>query len=133
MAPNVLARDFSVTAPNVARVGDITYLPVGTGWVYMAVLIDLYSPKVVGWALDDHMRTELCLEALQRALAVRQPAAGRVHHSNRGSQYASKEYVVALGCWIHAFYNDLHLHSTIGFHSPVEYKALHRASITEAA
>ena len=181
VAPNVLARDFSVTAPNVAWVGDITYLPVGTGWAYLAVLIDLYSRKVVGWALGDHMRTELCLEALQRALAVRQPAAGLVHHSDRGSQYASAEYVAALdsaglvqsmsrkgncwdnavaesffgtleqelggharwtsvaearnevGRWIHDFYNDLRLHSTIGFHSPVEYEALHRASITEAA
>ena len=181
VAPNVLARDFTVTAPNVAWVGDITYLPVGTGWAYLAVLIDLYSRKVVGWALEDHMRTELCLEALQRALAVRQPDAGLVHHSDRGSQYASAEYVAALdqacivqsmsrkgncwdnavaesffgtleqelgttarwtsvaharsdvGAWIHGFYNDLRLHSTIGFHSPVEFEALHRASITEAA
>jgi transposase InsO family protein len=181
VAPNVLARDFSVTAPNVAWVGDITYLPVGGGWAYLAVLIDLYSRKVVGWALDEHMRTELCLAALDRAVAVRRPPVGLVHHSDRGSQYASAEYVEALqrvgivqsmsrkgncwdnavaesffgtleqelggrarwtsvtvaraevGRWIHAFYNDTRLHSTIGFHSPVEYEALHRASITEAA
>lgn len=181
VAPNVLARDFAVTAPNVAWVADITYLPLGTGWAYLAVLIDLYSRKVVGWALDDHMRTELCLEALQRALAARQPPSGLVHHSDRGAQYASAEYVAALGranavqsmsrkgncwdnavaesffgtleqelgtnarwssvahartdvgAWIRVFYNDLRLHSTIGFHSPVEFEALHRASITEAA
>jgi transposase InsO family protein len=90
VAPNVLARDFAVTAPNVAWVGDITYLPVGTGWAYLAVLIDLYSRKVVGWALDDHMRTALCLEALQRALAVRQPDAGLVHHSDRVSCFSRK-------------------------------------------
>ena len=181
VAPNVLARDFSVTAPNVAWVGDITYLPVGGGWAYLAVLIDLYSRKVVGWALDEHMRTELCLAALDRAVAVRRPPVGLVHHSDRGSQYASAEYVEALqragivqsmsrkgncwdnavaesffgtleqelggrarwtsvtqardevGRWIHDFYNDTRLHSTIGFHSPVEYESLHRASITEAA
>ena len=181
VAPNVLARDFSVTAPNVAWVGDITYLPVGGDWACLAVLIDLYSRKVVGWALDEHMRTELCLAALDRAVAVRRPPVGLVHHSDRGSQYASTEYVEALqragivqsmsrkgncwdnavaesffgtleqelggrarwtsvsqardevGRWIHDFYNDTRLHSTIGFHSPVEYESLHRASITEAA
>lgn len=181
VAPNVLAREFAVAAPNVAWVGDITYLPVGKGWAYLAVLIDLYSRKVVGWALDDHLRSELCLEALRRALALRQPAAGLVHHTDRGSQYASAEYVAALkqagmvqsmsrkgncwdnavvesffgtleqelgtkarwtspaharadvGAWIHSFYNDCRLHSTIGFHSPVEYEALHRASLDEAA
>lgn len=63
---------------------------------YLAVLIDLYSRKVVGWVLDDHMRTELCLDVLQRALAARPPAAGLVQHSDRGSHYASAEYVAAL-------------------------------------
>ena len=96
VAPNVLARDFSVQAPNVAWVGDITYLPVASGWAYLAILIDLFSRKVVGWALDEHMRTELCITALRRAVAARQPSVGLVHHSDRGAQYASAEYAEAL-------------------------------------
>lgn len=92
VAPNLLARDFSTDAPNVAWVGDITYLPTREGWVYLAVLIDLYSRKVVGWALADHMRTDLCLAALRSALATREPAPGVIHHSDRGSQYASLAY-----------------------------------------
>ena len=78
-------------APNVAWVGDITYLPVASGWAYLAVLIDLFSRKVVGWALDEHMRTELCITALQRAVAARQPSVGLIHHSDRGAQYVSAE------------------------------------------
>ena len=96
VAPNVLARDFSAQAPNVAWVGYITYLPVASGWAYLAILIDLFSRKVVGWALDEHMRTELCLTALRRAVAARQPSVGLVHHSDRGAQYASAEYAEAL-------------------------------------
>ena len=69
VAPNLLERDFSVTAPNVAWVGTITYLPFGGGWAYLAVLIDLYSRKAVGWALEEHLRTELCLAAVKRAVA----------------------------------------------------------------
>lgn len=92
VAPNVLERNFTADAPNVAWVGDITYLPTQQGWVYLAVLLDLYSRKVVGWALADHMRTELCLAALRSALATREPAPGAIHHSDRGSQYASQAY-----------------------------------------
>ena len=93
MAPNVLARHVSVTAPNVAWVGDITCLPVDGGWAYLAVLLDLDSRNVVGWA---HVRTELCLAALDRALALGRPPVGLIHHSDRGSQHASAEYVEAL-------------------------------------
>ncbi len=90
MADNLLGRDFEAAEPNTAWVGDITYLPTADGWVYLAVLLDLFSRKVVGWALRTHMRTELCLSALQQALATRTPAPGLLHHTDRGSQLGFK-------------------------------------------
>lgn len=96
IAPNLLERDFHADRPNVVWAGDITYLATAKGWVYLAVLLDLHSRKVVGWALEEHMRTELCLAALSRAVAVRQPAPGLIHHTDRGSQYASDAYRSAL-------------------------------------
>ncbi len=77
-------------------VADITYLPVGTGWAYLAIIIDLYSRKVVGWALEDHMRTELVAQAFRQACALREPAPGLLHHSDRGVQYASDAYITLL-------------------------------------
>lgn len=96
VAENLLQRDFSATAPNKAWVADITYLPVSGGWAYLAVLIDLFSRKVVGWAVDDVIDTALCLRALRRALATREPTAGLIHHSDRGCQYTSHTYQQAL-------------------------------------
>ena len=96
VAPNVLAQDFAVDAPNQAWVGDITYVWTAEGWSYLAVLLDLYARRVVGWAFAGHMRRELVLTALRRALEARQPAAGLIHHTDRGSQYASQEYRAAL-------------------------------------
>ena len=96
IAPNVLQRNFVAACPNTVWVGDITYLRTVKGWVYLAVLIDLYSRKVVGWALDTHMKKELCLEALTRAVAVREPKRGLIHHTDRGSQYTSRAYSEAL-------------------------------------
>jgi len=92
MAPNRLDRNFNPTAPNQAWTADITYIPVGTGWVYLAVVMDLYGRQVVGWSVQDHMRTGLCTEALTMAYWRRKPLAGLIHHSDRGSQYASFEY-----------------------------------------
>ncbi len=97
VADNLLDRDFSADRPNQAWVGDITYLRTSAGWVYLAVLIDLFSRKVVGWAMADHMRTELCLAALHQAVASRQPGPGLVHHTDRGCQYTSRAYQAALG------------------------------------
>jgi len=97
VAENLLDRQFVVAAPNRAWVGDITYLPTKSGWVYLAVLLDLFSRKVVGWSLQKHMQTELCLQALRQAIATRQPGAGLLHHSDRGSQYTSDDYQEALG------------------------------------
>lgn len=96
VAPNLLGRDFTADAPSQAIVGDITYLPTQRGWAYLAVLIDLYSRKVIGWAIDDTMRTELCLTALHRARLSRPRLSGAIHHSDRGVQYTSTAYQGAL-------------------------------------
>jgi len=96
VAPNVLDRQFEVDQPNQVWVGDITYLPVVGGWVYLAVLIDLFSRKVVGWSVRDNMETGLCLEALRKAVATRDGVKGVLHHTDRGSQYASADYRTAL-------------------------------------
>jgi putative transposase len=92
VADNLLDRNFTAEAPNQAWVTDITYIPTLEGWLYLDVILDLYSRKVVGWSADDHMRAELCLKALDQALATRQPQQGFLHHSDRGSQYASEVY-----------------------------------------
>jgi transposase InsO family protein len=92
IAENRLARRFTVPAPNVAWVGDVTYLPVLEGWLYLAVLLDLFSRRVVGYALSERNDAALALAALRQALALRQPPRGLVHHSDRGSPYASDDY-----------------------------------------
>jgi putative transposase len=91
VAPNRLERDFTAEAPDRVWVSDITYIRTWEGWVYLAVILDLYSRRVVGWAAAEHMRTELVVEALHKAVRWRQPAPGLVFHSDRGSQYASRE------------------------------------------
>jgi len=92
VAPNLLDRDFSPAAPNRAWAGDITYVPTAQGWLYLAVVLDLFSRKVVGWAMRDHLRTELPLAALAMAIQRQRPPPGLIHHSDRGSQYAAREY-----------------------------------------
>lgn len=94
--PNRLERRFTVEAANRVWVGDITYLPTWQGWLYLAVLIDLHSRRVVGWAMADHLRSELTAEALAMALARRQPAAGLLHHTDRGVQYTADAYQAQL-------------------------------------
>jgi putative transposase len=99
IADNLLARAFATTAtPSLDRawVGDMTYVPTRAGWLYLAVLLDLASRRVVGWAVGRTLATALPLTALQRALAWRQPAAGLLHHTDRGSQYASADYRAVL-------------------------------------
>ena len=86
IAANILARQFNPSAPNIAFVTDITYIRTGTGWLYLATVLDLYSRKVVGWAMAPSMPAELVCEALQMAIVHRRPAAGLVVHSDRGSQ-----------------------------------------------
>lgn len=97
IAENVLDRDFSRPAPNQAWVGDITYIPTAQGWLYLAVLLDLHSRRVVGWAMSDRIDRHLVLGALSMAVTNRGvPAGGVLHHSDRGSQYASDDYRKAL-------------------------------------
>jgi len=92
VAPNVLERDFEATAPNRKWLADLTYVPTGEGWLYLALVLDLYARKLVGWAMSEAMPQELTLCALDVALGWRDPDAGLVHHSDRGSQYAAKDY-----------------------------------------
>jgi transposase InsO family protein len=92
VAPNVLDRDFGADAPDRKWAADITYVATDQGWLYLAVVLDLCSRKVVGWAMADHLRAELCTDALEMALERRRPAGGLLHHSDRGVQYACGEY-----------------------------------------
>ena len=92
VAPNQLHREFTVTEPNTVYVGDITYLSTGEGWLYLAVVLDLCSRAVVGWAMANHMRAELVNQALLMAIGQRQPAAGLIMHTDRGSQYGADSY-----------------------------------------
>lgn len=96
VAENTLDRAFAVDEPNTAWVGDITYIWTYQGWSYLATVIDLYSRRVVGWALDTHMQTELVLNALNMALNQRDVKPGLIFHSDRGSQYASDSFQKAL-------------------------------------
>ncbi len=96
VAPNVLMRDFEVDAPDTAWVTDITYLATLEGWLYLAVILDLFSRRVVGYAMSEQIDRALVLEALGKALKQRPGARDLVHHSDRGSQYASHDYREAL-------------------------------------
>ncbi|WP_233750439.1 MULTISPECIES: IS3 family transposase [Arcobacteraceae] len=89
IAPNILNRDFYASNPNEKYVGDITYIPTGEGWLYLATVIDLYSRKVVGWSIDDSMKVSLVNDALDMAIKHRNPPKGLIWHTDRGSQYAS--------------------------------------------
>jgi putative transposase len=92
LAPNILERRFTQEAPNKAWVADITYIHTNEGWLFAALVLDLFSKRIVGWALDAQMPQELTREALRMALLARQPARGLIHHSDRGSQYAAHDY-----------------------------------------
>ena len=96
IAANLLAQDFTATAPNQKWVTDITYIPTGDGWLYLAAIIDLFSRRVVGWAMASTMETSLVRSALDMALGNRSPGKDLIHHSDRGSQYASESYRSAL-------------------------------------
>ena len=92
-APNLLDRDFTATRPNQKWVTDITYLPTLAGWVYLAVVVDLFSRKVVGWSIGDSLATPLVAAALRQAIESRRPVGSELlHHSDRGCQYTSDAY-----------------------------------------
>lgn len=96
VAPNVLERRFDVCEPNRAWVSDISYIRTAQGWLYLAVVLELYSRKVIGWSMAPTMPAELVMSALNMALQQRRPAPGLILHSDRGSQYASAEYQALL-------------------------------------
>jgi len=92
VAANVLNREFYPERPDEVWAADITYVATSEGWLYLAVVLDLFSRRVVGWATADHLRAELARDALEMALTHRRPEAGLLHHSDRGAQYASESY-----------------------------------------
>lgn len=96
IAPNVLGRKFSVAKLNQVWLTDITYIPTGEGWLYVAGVMDLCSRKIIGWSMAEHMRADVVADALNMALAARRPGSGLVHHSDRGVQYACEDYQTLL-------------------------------------
>lgn len=99
VAPNLLARQFTVEQPDTVWAGDITYLWTAEGWLYLAAVLDLHSRKIVGWALSSRIDAALVQEALRMALGRRGPAPGWLHHSDRGSQYACGAYQELLAAY----------------------------------
>jgi putative transposase len=131
IAKNALDRKFEAAQPNRVWSTDITYVWTREGWLYLAIIIDLFSRRVVGWATANHMRTSLVLNALRMAVGRRLPHAGLVHHSDRGTQYASKTYRDALAeldivssmsrkgnCWDNAVSES--------FFSTIKHELIHR-------
>ena len=96
IAPNLLARNFTATAPNAVWVTDVTFIWTLQGWLYLAALLDLYSRRVVGWAMSAHNDQALVLQALNMALCRRRPPQGLIHHSDRGSVYCGTAYLAML-------------------------------------
>ena len=96
IADNLVARNFLAAKPNMIWVGDVTYIPTADGWLYLAVLIDLYSRRVVGWAMSDVLNTPLVAAALSMAVSARAPQSGLWHHTDRDGRYASDDYLEAL-------------------------------------
>ena len=96
IAPNLLGQDFTASQPDQTWGADISYVWTAEGWLYLAIVVDLFSRRIVGWAVGERMTVDLVLTALKRALAVRQPqaftGAGLIHHSDRGSQYCAEDY-----------------------------------------
>jgi len=97
VADNVLDRQFAVAGPNQAWVADITYIPTREGWLYLAIVEDLYSRMIVGWSMDATMTSRLVVDALEMAIMKRLPDEELLAHSDRGSQYASEHYQLLLG------------------------------------
>ena len=96
VAPNLLQRRFQASRPNETWVADITFIPTRAGWLYLALLVDVFSRMIVGWVLSDRMTKGLVIEALEMALGRRRPPQALLHHSDRGSQYASHAYQALL-------------------------------------
>lgn len=146
IAPNLLSRHFTTNAPNKAWVTDVTYIATGEGWLYLAAMLDLFSRRVVGYAMSDQNDRFLALDALGHALRARRPRRGLLHHSDRGSPYASDDYRAVLrnrgivasmsrtgDCWDNAvaesFFATLKTELTDAMNYPTRAAAI--ASITD--
>jgi putative transposase len=92
IAPNMLDQDFEATAPNQKWGVDISYVWTAEGWLYLAIVLDFFSRRIIGWAVSDRLKKDLALTALERAIAIRRPPKDVIHHSDRGSQYCSDDY-----------------------------------------
>lgn len=92
IAPNLLGRDFHAERPNQKWAGDISYIWTREGWLYLSVIMDLHSRRIVGWAVSNRLKQDLALQALNRAVALRSPQPGLIHHTDRGSQYCAHDY-----------------------------------------
>ena len=130
-APDLVNRQFTATAPDRVWTADITYIPTWSGWLYLAIVLDVYSRRVVGWAMADHLRTELVLDALDMAIWNRRPNPGLVHHSDQGCQYTSLAFgrrlreaglVASMGSVGDCFDNAV----TESFFATLECELLHR-------
>jgi putative transposase len=97
VAPNLLDQDFQAERPDQKWAVDISYIWTAEGWLYLAIVLDLFSRRIIGWAISDRIKKDLAMKALQRAIDLRQPSAGVIHHSDRGSQYCSGDYRKLLG------------------------------------
>ncbi len=96
IAPNRLARNFATSTPNEVWLADLTYIPRGEGWLYLAGVLDMHTRKLVGWSMRETLHTQIALEALAMAIERQRPAPGLIHHSDRGIQYAAEAYRAAL-------------------------------------
>ena len=92
VAPNLLDQNFTCDGPDQKWVADISYIWTAEGWLYLAIVVDLYSRRIIGWNARDRMKRDLAISALQKAIAIRKPEPGLIQHSDRGSQYASYDY-----------------------------------------
>ena len=108
VAPNVLKRDFEAERPNEIWLADITYIPTNEGWLYLAATMDLYSRRIVGWAMSDRITSDLTMDALKMAIHQREIDLDLLHHSDQGSQYTNGDYQQLLGDWgIHVSMNGV--------------------------
>ena len=146
IAQNVLERKFDASKPDQKWVGDITYLPTLEGWLYLAVVIDLFSRKVVGWSMSESLESKLVLDALEMARVSRNPGAGLLHHSDRGVQYAAQDFQRALArleaipsmsrkgnCWDNAVAESFFgtIKCELDLENPIGSRAVTRAIVFE--
>src|SRR6266403_1023151 len=122
--PN-LAKNMKLDGPNQLWVADITYVTIATGCVYLAAILDAWSRRVIGYAIGRSIDARLAVAALKAAIGARDPPRGCVHHSDRGSQYASEDVTADLPRFIDEVYNTRRLHSALGYLSPAQYEDRH--------